>query len=169
MKLVIINGASCSGKSTLIKTVLREKERFFHLSYDSTKWLFSQYSPEMQEEVQKVLFAIANAAFSLHYNIICDAGLNKEWRLKLITMAKENGYEVVEINLEADFEILSTRFEERVRHALANPDRRIGNISKDRFKKLFDMYQNDKNTSAVLFRTDLQTLEEVKREVLKLI
>ena len=82
---------------------------------------------------------------------------------------KDNDYEVVEINLEADWEVVSKRFEERVKSALANPERRIANLSTERFRELFDIYQNEKNPSAIIFRTDTQSIEEVSGSILKLL
>lgn len=169
MKLIILNGSSCSGKSTIIKNIMEEKEHFFHLSYDSIKWQFSQYaSGKYYKDIRVVMLSILDAVCKLKYKVICEA-LQKEFRKELIDLAKGYGYEVVEINLEADWKVLSERFDERVVEALANPKKRIANISKDRFKELFEMHQNEKNPLALVFRTDTQSIEEVSDGIMKLL
>lgn len=170
MKLVILNGSSCSGKSTILKNVMKQKDNFFQLSYDSIKWLFSDYqSNRHYDDVVKVLLAVTNTVLDMKYNIITDSVLYDSYRQKLVFLAREAGYEVLEINLEADFEILSTRFDERVICALATPDKRISNLSKDRFKELFDIFQQEKNPEAITFRTDIQSIEEVTDSIIKLL
>jgi len=37
MKFILLNGSSCSGKSTIIRNMMKEKDHFFQLSYDSLK------------------------------------------------------------------------------------------------------------------------------------
>ncbi len=168
MKLVIINGSSCSGKSTVIKNILKERDDFFHLSWDSLKWLFSKYNHDRHyEDVKNLVLATAKTIFKMNYNILSDSSLYREMRNQLISLASDSGYEVVEINLEADFEVLAKRFNERVASALLSPERRISNLSKDRFKNLFDIFNKEKNPSAIIIRTDTQSIEDVLREINK--
>jgi len=110
--------------------------------------------------VGEVLLSVANKICEMKYDVICDSGLHKSWRDKLINIATLHDYKIIEINLEADYEVLSKRFDERVAKALATPekDRRISNISKDRFKELYDIFQREKNPSAITFRTDTQSM-----------
>lgn len=170
MKLIIINGSTCSGKSTIIKSILKERENYFHLSYDALKWSFSKYKSEIHyQDVQKIVLSVADTVFKMKYNVISDSTLYKYSRDKLIESALANGYEILEINLEADFEILAKRFDERVASALLSPERRISNLSKDRFKELFDIYCNERNPLALTFRTDTQSVDEVLEKVMKLV
>jgi hypothetical protein len=74
----------------------------------------------------------------------------------------------VEINLETDNGVLSQRFDVRVADALDNPDRRISNLSRERFKELCNIYEEEKNISAITYRTDKQSIDEVVENVLKL-
>ena len=90
-------------------------------------------------------------------------------REKFIDLAKGYGYEIIEINFEAGWDVLSKRFEERVAGALANPERRVANLSKERFKEIFDISEREKNPSALTFRTDKQSIEEISNAVMKLL
>jgi predicted kinase len=102
------------------------------------------------------------------YNIVCDSALHKETRDALLKIPKEHGYEIIEINLEADYDVLVQRFDERVADALAKQSKRISNTSKERFKEMFDIYQAEKNPSAITFRTDLESVDDVAKKVLAL-
>ena len=170
MKLLILNGSSNSGKSTIVKNIMKQKEHLFHLSYDALKWSFSKYQSEKYyEDVQKIVLAVAEAVFKMKYNVISDSALYKVSRMKLIDLATKYGYKILEVNLEADYKVLSKRFDDRVASALANPERRIANLSKERFKELCDIFNSEKNPSAVTFRTDTQSIAEVTKGVMKLL
>lgn len=170
MKLIVLNGASCSGKSTIIKNIMKQRERLFHLSYDTLKWSFSFYQPqENYEDAQRLVLAVADAVFKMKYDVISDASLRVDTRKKIIALALQEGYEVLEINLEADFAVLASRFKERVASALANPERRISNISQDRFQELVNIFEQEKTPTALTFRTDIQSLEEITANIIKLL
>ena len=170
MKLLVLNGSSSSGKSTIIKNIMKRKEHIFHLSYDALKWSFSKYQSEKYyEDVQKLVLAVAEAVFKMKYDVISDSTLYKTSRMKLIDLATQYGYEILEINLEADYEVLSKRFDARVASALANPEKRVANFSKERFKELFDIFHREKSPSAMTFRTDIQSTEEISEGIMKLL
>ncbi len=166
----MLNGSSTSGKTTIIKNIIKEKKHYFRISYDSHKWSFSQYQPDKHRlDIQKVMLAVAEAVFKMKYNIISDATLYKKFRKKLITLAKKHKYEILEINLEADYEVLAKRFDERVENAKLNPEKRISNTSKDRFKELHDIFHKEKNPSAITLRTDIKTEKEILENIFKLL
>jgi len=170
MKFILLNGSSCSGKSTITKNIMKEKDDFFQLSYDSIKWLFSDYTHVTHgKDVQRLLYAIAESVFKMNFNVVCDSVVDRKLRRKLVVLAKRHGYSVLEINLEADYRILSRRFDERVARALSDPESKIANTSKERFKRIHDAYHKDKNPRAVTFRTDTQTVEELSKKILKMI
>jgi len=170
MKLLILNGPSCAGKSTAVKQIMSQKDQLFHLSYDSLKWSFSQYSPEKHStQVHTLMLAVAISTFKMKCDIICDSGvLYKDWREKLITLSTEHGYDIVEINLEANFDILSQRFDERVKKALSQPEVRMSNFSKKKHQKLYEDYQKENNNKALTLRTDIHSPEEIVSEIRKL-
>lgn len=172
MNFIILNGSSCSGKSAIVKNILEKRDGLFYLSFDRIKWLFSKYSSVNHgDDVGEVLLSVANKICEMKYDVICDSGLHKSWREKLINIATLNGYKIIEINLEADYEVLARRFDERVAKAMATPEkeRKISNISKERFKELFDIFQKEKNTAAITFRTDTQSIEEIAESIIKLL
>jgi len=115
------------------------------------------------------MLAVAISTFKMKCDIICDSGvLYKDWREKLITLSTEHGYDIVEINLEANFDILSQRFDERVKKALSQPEVRMSNFSKKKHQKLYEDYQKENNNKALTLRTDIHSPEEIVSEIRKL-
>jgi predicted kinase len=164
MKLIMLNGASCSGKSTVIRNIMEKKDDLFYLHQDSIKWYFSKYTnKEHKEDVRKIVFSVAETIFNMNYDVICDSGLYKESREKLINLAKEKGYEVIEVNLEAEKDVLLERFNIRVEN---KENRRMSNTSVDRFKELLDIYNREKNPSAITFRTDNESIDEITKKLM---
>jgi predicted kinase len=165
MKLIILNGTSCSGKSTIIERLMQERG-IFYLKGDSLKRLFSNYSfYTHKDDVEKIVMAVAKAIFTMKYTVVSDYSLFKLSRQRIIDLAKEAGYEVIEINLESELEVLETRFDERVRGSLADSSKKISNTSKDRFKELFEIYNKEKNLLAKTLHTDKQSIEEVVNKI----
>ncbi len=169
MKFLMLNGASCSGKSTIVKRVMKEVPGYYQLSYDSLKWGFSQYKPDQHfDDVRKLVRALAETLCAMKYNILCDSGLHKETREKLFEIVKRHNYEIVEVNLNAEYKVLTERFDKRIADAAATPGTRIANTSKERHKELYNIYESEKNPQAISFRTDGQSIDEIVGEVLKL-
>jgi predicted kinase len=169
MKFLILNGSSTSGKSTIVTEVLKVKDDYVKLSYDSLKRLFSKYVPNRDyEKVTDMLLALARYVVSKRYNIVSDGGLYRERREKMLDMARAEGYEIIEVNLEASYDVLEKRFDERVKNAetaIVKPT----NLSKERFKELHDTYHQEKNSNALVFRTDELSPEDVTKKVLELL
>ena len=170
MKFIMLNGYSCAGKSTVVKRLMAERERLYQLSYDSQKWLFSKYIPATHfDDVRAVMRTIAKGVCEMKYDIICDSALYRDPREKLFDIPRAHGYDIIEINLEANWEVLEKRFDERLASAAAHPERRISNTSKDRFKELYDIYEAEKNPSAITLHTDEQDIDAVFRTVQEII
>ena len=170
MKFIMLSGHSCGGKSTVVKRLMEEREHLYQLSPDSQKWLFSKYDRSVhREDVHVVMRAIAEAVCGMKYDIISDSGLFRETREKMLEIPSAHGYDVVEINLEASWDTLGKRFDERLERAKNFPERKISNTSKEVFKEIYDIYEREKNPSAITLRTDEQDIEAVVTKVLEII
>lgn len=164
MKLVIISGPVCSGKTTIVDILLKNVENYFHLSYDSLKWQFSQYSSgKYQEDILTLRLALLKILCEMGYNVLTES-THASTKQKHVEIAREYGYKVVEINLEADRGVLTKRMQERNESL---PPTKV--VPMTRFDEVFDLYEKDKNPKAITFRTDWQTVEEVSNAILKLL
>jgi predicted kinase len=169
MKLFVLNGCSCAGKTTILEKIMKEKDGYFHLGYDPIKWQFSRYVSGMYtDDIYEIMTATLTVLCQQKHNVVLEA-YYKEPRLRLIALAKQHGYEVIEVNLEAEWDVLVKRFEERMVKVAADPHIKIANRTKERLKELFDIYENGKNPEAIVVRTDNQTVEEAAKKVLSLL
>lgn len=170
MKFILLNGPSCAGKSTVARQVIDSRAHLFYLSYDTLKWSFSLYSHLVHgKDIHVLMNTVAETISAMGYDIICDSGLHKGGREALFEIPKKYGYEIVEVNIEADYDVLIRRFNERVLDARTNPRMKISNTSPVRFRELFDTYHKEKNQNAVTLRSDTQTAEEIAHVVLGLL
>ncbi len=152
----------------IVRELLKIKENAFYLSYDNVKRNFSQYSPHNdKEKVFELLFYAASFIFTKNYDVVTDSLIWKDEREKIISLAHEAGYEIVEINLEADEFIFRKRFEERLVRSATSAVKPT-NLSVNRWKELFDIYNADKNKQAFTFHTDVLSEEELVKKVFEL-
>lgn len=169
MKLIILNGSPCSGKSTIINHIMKQEDHLFYLSYDALKRSFSQYEfGKFHDDVYHVVLAVAEAVFKMNYDVVCDTALYKITKDKIINLAKEYEYKVLEVNLETQWDVLVERYKTRVTKNLTNTEKKIANISPERFKELYDIYNNEKNTEALVFNTDLGDGKDVAEKIMQL-
>lgn len=88
-KIILINGSSCSGKSTIIKEMMKKINGLYHLSFDRIKWGFSDYKENREVYipiVDRLFLEEAQTILSLEYTIVTDALLRK--REELIDIAE---------------------------------------------------------------------------------
>lgn len=165
---IIINGASCVGKSSVIEELGKLETGMFHLSYDRIKWCFLDYkSGSHGDEIYNMLTALTKECIKKEISIVKDGGLYKEKLLPIINLVKENGYKIVEINLEAPMDILMTRFKERVEYA-KNSKAKVSNLSEERFLELLEMYKAVKDPSFITYDTSVMISEDIAKEIIKL-
>lgn len=163
-KIVLINGSSCSGKSTLIKVIIKENKGLYHLSFDRIKWGFSDYKENRDHYIpiiDTLFLEDACTIFSFGYTIVTDSVLRKHEREKLIHIAEEYWYKVTELNIEAEYSILKQRFFDRVERAKLDPTMKISNTSLDRWQELYDIYQKEKNPKATIYQSDNLSPEQI--------
>lgn len=169
MKFIFINGPSCAGKTTIINGLHDAKERYYYLCSDKLKWQISKYDSAIHfNDVRALSYGLAETLCRMEYNILCDSALYKEFRDKLKTLAEKHQYDFIEINLEADYDVLAARFAERLLRAKADPGNKVSNRSAERHRELYDIYMANRNPDAITFRTDKQTPQEIIDEIIKL-
>lgn len=169
MKFIILNGCSCSGKSTVVNRIIAEQDDFYKLSYDTQKWPFSRYDRNKHfVDVKTIVHSLAETVCAMQkYNVICDSALYKDDREELLAIAKKHGYETIEVNLETDYAVLEKRFDERVALVLAGKSKAT-NTSKERFRELYELYQAGKNPLATTLETNLLDADETYEKVIEL-
>ena len=134
------------------------------MSYDSLKWQFSQYaSGQYYEDIRTLRFSMLQTLLQLQYNVVTES-LHRASRQKHAKIAASFDCDIVEINLEAEYDVLLERWKAR----MASGERKE-NISKERFDEIYEIYMAEKNTDAVTFQTDTQSMDEICAAVEKLL
>lgn len=165
---ILINGASCVGKSSIIEELGKLESGLFHLSYDRIKWCFLDYKHEThRDEVYNILTLLIGECVKKEISIVKDGGLYKEKLLPMVEFVKENGYKIVEINLEAPMDVLMARFKARTEYSKTSKAK-ISNLSEERFLELVEMYKAVKDQSLITYDTSVMTSEDIAKEIIKL-
>lgn len=164
---LLVNGPSCVGKSTLIKNILQQKEDYFHLSYDTIKWLFSKYHfYKHTNSVESILFSILKVICKKNHNIICDYVIHPKDRKKVIQIVEKYNYKIISINLEAPLKILNERFEEERQ---INIERKRLGTTHERFREIYDTYHKEKDKNAKTFDTGKINADSLAKKVFKIL
>ena len=161
-KLIIINGPSCAGKSTIIDEFFLSQKHFFWLKYDAIKRFFVDYEPTRdKEKVQELVTVIGTDRINRGENILLESSLEN-----IVELAEESGYEIFEFNIEAPYPVLLQRFRERVSNIKVGV--RI-NTSEERHREIYDSYVSNKRGGGVTFDTSILSKEEIVDKMIELV
>ncbi len=160
--IVIINGPSNAGKSTTIAEIFKIRKDFFHLKYDALKRFFIDYDSSREiEKVKEFSGVIGRSRIDKNENILIESD---SFDKTIIGYAKEKNYSIFEFNVEAPYEVLLSRFRERVLNAVSGI--KI-NTSEEKLLKIHNEYLSSKKIEVKTFDTSKQTAEEVAKEILE--
>jgi thymidylate kinase len=161
-KLIIINGPSCAGKSTIIDELFLYKRDLFWLKYDAIKRFFVDYEPTCdKEKVQELVTIIGRDRISRDEDILLENYLSS-----IVDFARENSYDIFEFDIEAPYPILLQRFQERV----ANIKTGVKiNTSEERHREIYDAYILNSRESTLTFDTSILSKEEIVKKILEMV
>jgi predicted kinase len=164
--LLIINGPSCGGKSSVVKVMMERYAGLYLGKYDAIKRLISDYTAGAYEEVvYEMVWATMRVALHRGFSVVKEGSLLATE--KLLEHAEESGVPLFVANIEAPEEVLLRRFKERVEESKDNPDIPISNTSLDRFKELQKKYFNVKMDSPLEFDSSTETPEEIVDQIVE--
>lgn len=161
--LLILNGPMCSGKSTITKLFL-QKENIFRGSFDNTKWLISNYSPDNQhhrEIAKKITLSAIESAMDSGLSVVVDGGFG-DYRDTYKELAQKFNFHYVSINIEAPINVLEQRFLDRVESAQQNESKTISVTTLDGFHSRYNWYlEQNKDNEAITFDSSILTPEQI--------
>lgn len=165
-KIIVINGPSCAGKSTIIDKIFETKRDIFWLKFDAIKRFFIDYDSSSDKQKVTALFVvIGKDRIDKDEDILLeDHNVVSDYKnTEVLDYAKENKYVVFEYNIEAPYEILLSRF--RLRASNLRSGIKI-NLSEEKHKNMYNKYLEYKNLNIKTFDTSLQSAEEISKEIL---
>src|SRR3989339_1458627 len=162
--ILVLNGPICSGKSTVVDLLLARHEKLFLASYDTIKWLVSNYSSDKHlAVVTDIVLPLAESAFDKGFSIVADAVTLKTTRERFAELAQRKGVKFIEVNLEAPLPALEERFKKRVEDSI-----RMGTKNSitdmQGMMKIFTRYQENKNFNAPTFDSSILSAERIAAE-----
>ena len=162
----------CAGKSTISKMLAEEFPGVFHISYDKLKWFIVDYSLEKYSGkgiVSRLLSALVKQVAIENLSIIVEGDLNlmrNHENYKKIAL--DNNMKFIEVNIEAPLEVVSKRFEERVRNSIEQ-NKKISVTTEDGMKRRYDAYHEKKRENLPTFDSSKMTAEEIASAIRDLI
>lgn len=156
--MLIVNGPSCGGKTTVSELFLKRFKNVFNASGDKIKWLLSDYNAEIHKGIiHDMILEIIKVALKNNLSVLKQGALYEAE--VLLKIAKENNIPVFIANVSAPDEVLKKRFEERI---LAQKEgARISNVNKERFWQLNQIFLSSKMESPLDFDSSTQSPEEI--------
>ena len=170
-KLIILNGPSGVGKSTVAKMLWRKMKRTAYISLDEIKWLISDYKFDVSDlaMVDKDLTLARNIGLGMVEGFLVD-GLNviiekpfckKEYLEPYLDLAEKLGIPYSIFNIEASLQTLLTRAKERT----LKEDRKF---SEEKVKRIYSEYVTEK-IEAKTFDADKNSSEEIADMIFDLV
>jgi predicted kinase len=130
MKIIFINGAPASGKTTLVDAIKNEltpvvirKDIIKEHLFDTLGTHGEEWSRMLGVNISKFVIMLADDILRSGRSVVIEGAFHRDLARKDIEWLQNNhkGLEVVEIYCEVHPDILKTRFEERVRHEGYHP------------------------------------------------
>lgn len=160
--LLVLNGPSCGGKSSVAKIILEKYSGIYNAKSDQIKWLISGYkSVTYREVVDDMTMATIDQALLYGLPVIKEGGL---WVLdKLKELAKKHSVSFFIANISAPKEVLDERFQERIQ-AKKN-GARIANVDPARFDEIHELFLKTKTDTPLSFDSSASSPEDIAREI----
>ena len=115
--ILILNGPACAGKTSVTRYFKSKYKNIFTPRGDKLKWLISDYDRtnlHHKEQIVKMTFDLIQSAIKGGFSIVYDWSLTDTQRIKCKKLAKHYGLVFIEVNIEANFDVISCRFDERI-------------------------------------------------------
>lgn len=166
--LIAVYGPMCAGKSTISKMLASEFPGVFHISYDKIKWFITDYSAEKYSGkgiVSRLLSTLVTQVATEGFSIIIEGDLNLMRNHQIYEkIAKENGMNFIQINIEAPFEVVGERFEERLRIS-KEQNIKVSITTEEGMRTRFEVYQKEKHTELPTYDSSKMTPDEIVSNV----
>lgn len=160
--LLILNGPSCGGKSTVSDLLCEKYSGIYKAKSDVIKWLISDYQPAAHRGVvHQMTIETMRVALSRGLSVIKEGA---SWEPeKYVELSKAANVPMYTVNIEAPWEVLVSRFEARVEAKKLGA--KISNVDPKRFKELYDLYLSTKTSSELEFDSSKDTPEQIAKQI----
>ncbi|MBP6883774.1 MAG: AAA family ATPase [Candidatus Pacebacteria bacterium] len=161
--LMIINGPTGAGKTTLSKILHAKLKRTAHTGLDKVKRYISDFkrNPTDNEISRNVAIAMTQEYLKQGISVIYDEPMTKERAISFKKMAKKYGARYFLYQLHASEPVVQLRVAQRT-ELLGKPK-----ISKARVKRNYGLYMKHKSKDATIFDSEKMSSEQIASLILK--
>lgn len=159
--IIIMSGPSCVWKSTIVNNIINVCDRIFHIKTDFLKRLISGYSPERDNIIKNNLTIwLCEEAMKESLSIIIEPH-NLEWYKDL---SIKYNYNYLFVYLEASYNTLLKRFEQRIQDYKKSGSRKYMNTDIWRFQEGYEKSKNlIKEDISITCNTELIEADEITK------
>lgn len=169
--LLILHGPLCAGKTTISKHFSQNYSKVFKASTDDIKWQISDYtSKKYKRVISEMMLRMVDVALAEGFFVIGEGlGVDKFPDLldEYYKVAKKHNILVLELNIEAPYDVLEERFLDRLKRSEESGFKLTVTDVSD-MKNRYDTYLKNRNNNLVTLNTDNISIEELERKILDL-
>jgi hypothetical protein len=160
--VLVINGPSCGGKSSVSDILFGKYGGIFKAKFDALKWLISDYDPKVHRPVvHDMVIETIRTALGHGLSVIKEGAFQE--KVTYAELAAAAGASLYTANIEAPWDVLTARFQARIE--AKKEGARIANTDPVRFKELYDMYEEAKSPTELVFDSSKQNPEEIAETI----
>jgi predicted kinase len=165
--VVLIYGPPCSGKSATVECLMAKHSGLFRVCADRIKWFASGYAGGgYRKEVANVVLGVARSAFFQGLPLVVEANttiLKSMWP-KYRELVEKHDAAFLEINLEAPFELLAARLEQRIACSMSRGNKITLKDPAD-LRRRYDDYLAYKKPRIPTFDSSVLSVDDVAVEI----
>lgn len=140
-RIIIISGPSCAGKSTIANEIFQKVPSIVHVKTDTLKKFISHYDPVQHKKYLSYLTtAYCENVMQQWLSLIVEPHMNEGMEMQFRDMADKYWYSICIVSVNAPYEVILQRFQERVQSYITSWSQQYLNTDENRLK---DMYQNN--------------------------
>lgn len=163
--ILVLNGPSCAGKTTVSDIIFKAYGGIFKGKSDTIKRLISDYDYTQHHDlVAEMTLATIKVALGHGLSILKEGGLYGIEEMQ--RLAHESNTPIFIANIEAPWEVLVERFQERVANPI--PGLKI-NTDLTRFREVYDEYLATKPATPYEFDSSLMTPDQIVSAIIELL
>ncbi|MDA3836486.1 MAG: hypothetical protein PF542_02585 [Nanoarchaeota archaeon] len=166
--ILILNGPSCAGKTTVRREFTSKYGRIFAPKGDVIKWMISDYEGSKDRaKVVNMVGGLIEGAIKEGFSVVHDWSITDIQRVELKSLAVKYKLAFIEVNIEADFETISDRFDVRIEEARNGA--KISMTDPFVMRGFYDEYMKSKDNSLPTFDSRKDSAEQIVKKIISLI
>ncbi len=168
--LLMVYGPMCAGKTTLINKLFESYDGIFKGSNDYIKWLISNCGLNKYKILNNTMtLKLTEVALEHGLSAMIDGNSHilAEMSSDYKSLAERYSVPIYEVNIEAPYNVLLMRFNERVKKGIIEATgTRPTIVTEYEMKRRYELYCKNKKTLIPTFSSEFHSSEEISRQII---